>query len=444
MRASRRPRGLLLRSTIVAVAALTLSACSAQPTATPTSAASAEIIHVPADQPTIAAAAAAVAEGGMILVAPGTYNEQVLIDTPDVTIRGEERNTTIIDGESLRPYGIVGIADGVRIENLTVRNTTFYGVLVTGMHDEDGPTAHGGSGYSNLDPEKFPPLQRFAIDHVTAYNNGLYGIYAFDSNNGVISNSYASGSADSGFYVGQCRDCNILVTGNVAERNAIGFENANASDSLYLVGNRFSGNRVGMTLISNYQEAFTPQHGNTVVGNLISGNTSADSPAQADGGFGIGIGISGGQDNVVSNNRIEGNPRAGILLANTEDLPATGNQLMDNVYANNGIDLANVSAARSPAVGNCIATTGPTLLPAGWLAACPASGDAQPAAARTDLPPVAAPAGLSFLAVTPPSPQPSLTDITARPSRLPAKIAVPDLGSIATPSADFLIDLINP
>ena len=75
---------------------------------------------------------------------------------------------------------------------------------------------------------------------MTAHNNGLYGIYAFDAQHGVIADSYASGSADSGLYVGQCRDCDILVRDNVAERNAVGFENANASGPLVITGNRFA------------------------------------------------------------------------------------------------------------------------------------------------------------------------------------------------------------
>ena len=142
----------------------------------------------------------------------------------------------------------------------------------------------------------------------------------------MITDSYASGSADSGFYVGQCRDCDILVTGNVAERNAVGFENANASDSVVIAGNRFSGNRVGLTLLSSYQEAFLPQRANQVVGNLISDNDEADSPAQAEGGFATGVGISGGQSNIVERNRISGHARAGVILTNTEDIPAVGNR----------------------------------------------------------------------------------------------------------------------
>ena len=100
---------------------------------------------------------------------------------------------TVIDGGGLRPYGIVVIADGVRVENLTVTGATFYGVLFTGLHDANGPSAHTADGYHAWDPAKFPPLQRFRVDHVTAHNNGLYGIYAFDARHGVIADSYASG-----------------------------------------------------------------------------------------------------------------------------------------------------------------------------------------------------------------------------------------------------------
>ena len=198
--------------------------------ATPEGSEDAETIRVPQDAATLADAADRVGPGGTIVIAPGIYAEELVIDTPDVTVRGEDRNGTVIDGGGLRPYGIVVIADGVRVENLTVTGATFYGVLFTGLHDENGPSAPTATGYEPWDPAQFPPLQRFLVDHVTAYNNGLYGIYAFNAQHGVIRDSYASGSADSGFYVGQCEDCDILVTGNVAERNAVGFENANASD----------------------------------------------------------------------------------------------------------------------------------------------------------------------------------------------------------------------
>ncbi len=393
------------------------------------------LVRVPADAASLQEAADRVAEGGVIEIAAGVYEETMLVATPDVTVRGSDRNATVIDGGGIRPFGIVGIADGITVQNLTVTGALYYGVLVTGTHDENGPTAHGGAGYEPFDPERFPPLQRFLIDHVTAYNNGLYGIYAFNSQHGVIRDSYASGSADSGFYVGQCRDCDILVTGNVAENNAVGFENANASDSVVIAGNRFAGNRVGMTLLSNYQEAFSPQQGNTIVGNLVWANDAADSPAQADGGFALGVGISGGRGNVFERNLIGGHTRAGVELTNTEDLAAEGNDLRDNAFDGNAVDIANTSAERAPARANC-ADPGISTAPASLNEALLSCAAGQDAVATLTGP--AAPAGVSFLRVSPPPAQPDAADRDA--GRLPDAIEMPDLSGFGTPTPDLLAD----
>ncbi|AYF97567.1 plasmid stabilization protein [Protaetiibacter intestinalis] len=416
----------------VVLAAATLNGCAA-PTLR-------DEVAVPADAATLAEAMELVAPGGVITIAAGRYEEQLVVDKTDVTIRGEDRNATIIDGGGIRPYGIVGIADGVRIENLTVTGATFYGVLISGVHDGDQPAEPGGDSYTGWDPEKFPPLQRFLVDHVTASNNGLYGIYAFDSQHGVIRDSYASGSADSGFYVGQCEQCDILVTGNVAERNAVGFENANASDSVVVVGNRFSGNRVGMTLLSSYQEAFTPQRGNTVVGNLITDNTEADSPSQADGGFATGVGISGGQRNLIERNRITGNPRAAVILTNTEDIPASGNRFAGNIV-DGTVAIANLSADRTPATGNCwvdAPASAPAELASALAAGCAGTGDAQPATAELAGP--AVPKGVSFLRVAAPRDQPQLERPVSR-EPLPDAIELPDVSALEVPDVALFAEL---
>lgn len=398
------------------------------------------LVRVPADAGTLAEAAQQVRQGGVISIAPGRYDEQLLIDTPDVTVRGESRAETVIDGGGVRPFGVVAIADGVRVENLTVTGATFYGVLFTGLHDENGPSAPTVDGYEQWDPSEFPPLERFLVDHVTAYNNGLYGIYAFNSRHGVIRDSYASGSADSGIYIGQCTECDILVTGNVAERNAAGFENSNASDSLIIAGNRFSGNRIGMTLLSSYQEAFTPQRSNQVIGNVVTDNNEPESPAQAAGAFATGIGVSGGQDNVIERNLIAGNARAGIIFTNTEDLPASGNRVAGNGFDGNGVDVANASAARTPATANCVdgaASAAPAELAAQLAGAC--AGDSSPQAAVTELAAPPAPRGLSFKKVAPPRAQAELPARSAYPP-LPATITVPDLATFGLPDRSLLAE----
>ncbi len=402
------------------------------------------VVRVPEEAPTITEAVERVAEGGLVLVGPGVYEEEVRITTPDVTLRGLDRNDTVIDGGGTRSFGVVGAADGVRVENLTVRSALFYGVLVTSVHGEDGPLAHGGPGYSRLDPEEFPPLERFAVSHVTASNNGLYGIYAFNARHGSITDSYASGSADSGIYVGQCEECDVLVTGNVAERNAVGFENANASDSVVVAGNRFSGNRIGMTLLSSYQEAFTPQRANTVVGNLVADNTSAESPAHALGGFGIGVGITGGQANELARNRITGNPVAGVQLGNAEDIAAQDNRFVANAFGSNGVDLHDTSAQRTPSSGTCVDPAGgegpATALPSALLEATCPDGTGPLVGVTDGAPAVEVPPGTSFLDVPAPPEQPSMPDPEEAPERLPATVELPDLAGFPLPGPDLLAD----
>ncbi|GAB3742441.1 right-handed parallel beta-helix repeat-containing protein [Microlunatus parietis] len=398
-------------------------------------------IKVPGDATSIQQAADAARPGDTIQVAPGTYGESVAIKTADVTLVGTDRNAVIIDGGGLRGNGIVVTAPRVTIANLTVRGFNLNGVLVTGLVDENGGLASGSDGYRRLDEKKFPPLQGFAVRYVTASNNGRYGIYAFDSQNGVIENNYASGHADAGLYVGQCDDCNIVVRNNISEYNAVGYGQANASNVVSVVRNRFTNNRIGLTLLSDYQEAYVPQRKALIAGNLIADNDAEKTPEQADGGYGIGIGISGGQDNEISKNLITGHPTAGIVISSSEDIAPLDNRLTGNVARENEVDLAYVATERAPGSGNCLdgndfSTTLPTGLDHIW--ACP-QGGAKASGEKWSQP--SAPRGVSFRDVIKPPEQPQLPEAARS-----AKPAAPKLSGKETslPAEDLWAKYAHP
>ncbi|MEV4736699.1 MULTISPECIES: right-handed parallel beta-helix repeat-containing protein [unclassified Microbacterium] len=426
------------------LAALVLVGCAPTPSAekpAETASDAPRMLSVPADFPTISAAVDAASEGDTVVVESGVYRETVAIDTAGVTLRGQSRDGVVIDGEVLRGNGIVVSAPRVTVQNLTVRNATQNGVLVTGMRDDDGAPVGGHDGYRAIDPEDFPLLDGFRVDHVTASNNGLYGIYAFNASNGVITDSYASGGADSGIYVGQCDRCNIVVSGNVAERNAVGFEIANAGGDLFVVGNRFAGNRVGATIASDYQEAYVPQTAATFAGNVVAANGQTDTPEQAEGAFGIGVGIAGGVDNVVAANLVEANPAAGVVLASAEDIGPEGNRLTDNVFAGNGTDAVFAASSRAPGAGNCwegnvLATTEPAGLQE--LSPCGSPGAVTPGVFA----PQVAPSGIPFTDVVAPPAQPELGALDAAPKPWAGASDVPavDLAAITVPDASLLAD----
>ena len=240
-------------------------------------------IAVPAEARTIQQAVDLAREGATILVAPGVYEESVRVRTRGLTIRGTRRGSVIIDGATERASGIVVAAPEVSVQNLTVRNHTSNGVLISAQRD-------------------------FRVSYVTASNNALFGIHAFDAQRGVIEQSYTSGSATAGIHVGHCRPCDVVVRHNVAERNAVGYEGANASGGMFVLGNRFSGNRVG--LVSNAER----QDFVTIAGNLVSDNDEALSPARADGAFGVGMSITANPKNVLFRNLVVGNPRGDVVI----------------------------------------------------------------------------------------------------------------------------------
>ncbi len=240
----------------------------------------------------------------------------------DVVLRGGFK----ADGDWVKHNGIkADRADGFYLRNITgelFRENAFY------VHETDG----------------------YAFDRVNARNNDLYGMLSFASDHGLYKDCEASYNGDSGVYPGSAADVNkdstvtgplkryaVEVTGCRSHHNALGFSGT-SGNSVYFHDNDFYDNGAGYVT-----DSFVPNHPGMpqdhawLVGNRIHNNNSnyyekfvhsgicAKKPAER--GYetgtvcpafpvpvGTGILIAAGNRNLVENNLIYDNWRAGAML----------------------------------------------------------------------------------------------------------------------------------
>jgi hypothetical protein len=372
-----------------------------------------DTLNVPDDYDTIQEAVDAAAPGDLVLLEPGTYEEAVTVETDELTIRGLDRNEVILDGNFELDNGIrVAGANGVAIENMTARNYTQNGFFWTGVE-----------GYRG--------------SYLTTYRIGDYGVYAYDSTQGLLEHSYASGSPDAGFYIGQCYPCDAVIDDVVSEFNGLGYSGTNSGGNLLIVNSTFRNNRAGIVPNSGSYELCYPERETTIVGNIVHSNSNAETPA-IDVAFdaqGNGILVAGGTHNTIERNLVYDHDLTGIGLvpfpetdandvapppenddmpcsearnlptADPADIPETvlwnprGNEVVGNVIEESGLaDIAVGSLVDVSGFENCFAdnehaTSAPTDLET--LAPCDGEGSGDWASGALDFAP--------FLAEKPPS-----------------------------------------
>jgi parallel beta-helix repeat protein len=157
----------------------------------------------------------------------------------------------------------------------------------------------------------------FKIVDVVSINNKNYGIFPTLSRNGLIKDSYASDSDDSGIWVET--SVNVRVENNLVENNVNGFEVSN-SDDIVLANNVARYNTVGAAILL-LPDIFDDRPGakrihlrdNHFLENNKA-NTARPGSILASVPSGVGILYLGVDDSEVARNRIEGNNAAGLAI----------------------------------------------------------------------------------------------------------------------------------
>jgi hypothetical protein len=408
---------------VIVALSVGLAACSSESPDTNTGSSS-RVIVVPTDAPTIQEAVNAARSGDLVLIEPGTYSESVRVTTNNIVIRGIDRNDVILDGQHKFANGFTVTSNGVAIENLTLHSFQQNAVLFTGVvynaYDKAGEDDRVVDGYR--------------VSYVTAFNNGLYGIYAIAARNGIIEHSYASGHPDSGFYVGQCRPCNVVLTELIAENNAIGYYGTNASGNVWVINSVYRNNRLGIAPNSQDAEYLAPQEETIVAGNVVEDNDNPNAPKIPDGFFGSGIAVGGGTKNIVAKNLVRNHLGAGIILLPMNRYLPIGNTIRDNVLENNTVDLVFQTAAADTQQNCFAANTFVVSSPINIEQVMPC-GASSSLSTAVQIPLPAAPDGPSYKEVVRPSPQPNmLSPRTAPPRPMVGEPTYPTLSSLSVPN----------
>ncbi len=353
---------------------------------------------------TIQAAVNATGHGDWVLIEPGVYDEEVLVEKPhsNIHIRGLDRNGVILDGQHKPlPGGSNGIevreTSKVWIENLTARNFD--------RAEADGPGGNeiwwnGGENSGTVNAREWYGA------YLTAYDDGLNGGYGIFTNNETIGSwydIYASGFNDAGIYLGACQECRAHISDATMEYNAVGYSGSNSGGELTIEDSRFAHNTDGIVPNSeNPGDGPPPQDGecnrknlqhpnptphiaSTAVarctilrGNEITENDNLSAPGNPSTNaapWGVGVLLPGDYADLLEGNTITNNPNNGVLgfeypnpfppTAQTIYFQLAGNKIANNTFTNNGYTKASYagdvtlqggifSSGKSQSTNNCV------------------------------------------------------------------------------------------
>jgi cytochrome c peroxidase len=263
--------------------------------------------------------------GDIIEIRPGAYNETLLVDVDNITIRGlkEDDRRPILDGQNRLTDAVITSSHNFTIENLVIKD-----------YLNNGVTVHGGQNATFRDLE--------------IHNAGLYGVYPVECRGVLIERVLATGIKDAAIYVGQSRD--IIVRDCEAHSNVTGIEIENSVHAL--VENNYVHDNTGGILVFLLPNNPSKVGSDTTVrkNRIINNNhtnfgdpTSIVSHVQP----GTGMLIMAADRTTVTENEIRGNDSFGVAVVGlaiafpkgkTFDVGAIpeGNKIFNNKLSENG------------------------------------------------------------------------------------------------------------
>ena len=334
----------------------------------PATASRANVISV---RSTIQQAVDAAEPGDVVLVRAGSYRENVVVSTGGISIVGLPG--AVLDGAGapgsvgvrVAPVASTGTLHGFRLQGLRVENYARDGVL---LRHVDG----------------------FAIVANSFVDNDDYGVFPVLSSHGLITANQASGSDDTGIYVGQSSD--VTVAANTAERNTVGFDIEN-STRITVAGNQATGNTLGLIVQGAPGLAIPNASDITVEGNRLSSNNRPN-PSSDPGDLlsrlpaGTGVLTIDADRVTITDNLVNSNDSVGIaLISLPPDVAALDprvdpipddDHIIGNTVLGNGGDPDHLLAPFPPAdllwdgtgTGNCWAGNSFTTMFPGQLPTC--------------------------------------------------------------------------
>jgi len=262
--------------------------------------------------------------GDAVVVLPGTYREAgescptdashtcaVVVAKPRVSLVGAGRpgHPVVLENAGEQDQGIVFApsgADGATC--LDDDDERLSGAAVLGF------TVNGFDGEGIF----LFCVDRFAIRFNQTNDNLEYGIFPSHATRGSVSFNIATGSNDTGIYIGQSRD--VRVDHNLATGNVSGFEIENSAD-VRLDHNVATGNTGGILSFTLPFLDVNSNSDNRIDHNWVQGNNKPNTcvdPSDAVCGVPQGTGILalGVDSNQIDHNVVLDNDSYGIAVAN--------------------------------------------------------------------------------------------------------------------------------